>query len=74
MNSDLKSKVKQYERCDPKRLEELETNTQICKQGVIRWTDNLFEMEGWIKKNNSAMTREDIYQNFPILKDLDYLE
>ena len=73
-NADLKDKTKQYERCDPKRLEEIATNTQICKAGMARWTDNLYEMESWIKKNNSAMTSEDIFSNFPILRDLDYLE
>ena len=41
---------------------------------MVRWTDNLYEIENWIKKNNAAMTNEEIYQAFPILRDLDYLE
>lgn len=40
---------------------------------MIRWTDNLYEMENWIKKNNQSMTSEEIYQAFPILRDLDYI-
>jgi hypothetical protein len=41
---------------------------------MIRWTDNLYEMESWMKKNNAAMGSEELYQAFPILRDLDYLE
>ena len=41
---------------------------------MVRWTDNLYEVESWIKKNNQAMTNEELYQNFPILRDLDYAE
>ena len=41
---------------------------------MVRWTDNLFEMESWMRKNNAAMTTEEMYQAFPILRDLDYLE
>lgn len=73
-NSQLTSSIQQYERCDPKRLEELAVNTQVCKAGMTRWTDNLYEMESWIKKHNPGMNSEEIYQNFPILRDLDYLE
>jgi hypothetical protein len=66
--------LKLFEKCDPKRLEEIATNKQICKAGMIRWTDNLYEMENWIKRNNPAMTNDQIYENFPILQDLDYIE
>jgi hypothetical protein len=41
---------------------------------MVRWTDNLYEMESWMKKNNPGMNSEEIYQNFPILRDLDYIE
>ena len=63
-----------YEKCDPKRLDEINTNKKICKEGMVRWTDNLYEIENWIKKNNQALTGEELYQAFPILRDLDYLE
>ena len=41
---------------------------------MIRWTDNLYEMENWMKKNNPGIKSEELYQAFPILRDLDYLE
>lgn len=50
-----------YEKCDPKRLEEIEKNKQICLSACSRWTDNLFEMENWIKKNNPAINNEELY-------------
>jgi len=66
-------KVRLYEKCDPKRLEEINKNKKVCKDSVNRWTDNLYEVEGWIKKNNAAVTTEQLHENFPILKDLDYI-
>jgi hypothetical protein len=41
---------------------------------MTRWTDNLYEVESWIKRNNPAITREELYAQFPILDNLDYLE
>jgi len=73
-NSELKEKLRVYEKCDPKRMVELESKKKVCKDAMVRWTDNLYEMESWIKKNNAAMTTDEIHQAFPILKDLDYLE
>lgn len=70
----LSQKIKLHEKCDPKRLEEIATNKKLCFQGMTRWTDNLYEMESWVKKNNQAMMSEEMYQAFPILRDLDYLQ
>lgn len=73
-NSDINVKLKMYEKCDPKRMDELSFNRKVCKDGMTRWTDNLFEMESWMRKNNAAMGTEEMQQAFPILRDLDYLE
>jgi septal ring factor EnvC (AmiA/AmiB activator) len=72
-NQTLKQQNARYERCDPKRLEELAVKKKVCKDGMTRWTDNLYEMESWIKRNNPGMNPEEIYQAFPILRDLDYI-
>jgi hypothetical protein len=50
-----------YEKCDPKRMKELAQKKKICKEGMVRWTDNLYEMENWIKKNNPAANSEELY-------------
>ena len=70
----MSQKVRMYERCDPKRMEELKQKKKVCKDGMTRWTDNLYEMETWMKRNNAAMTTDEMHQAFPILRDLDYLE
>lgn len=46
---------------------------KIALEAANRWTDNLYEMESWMKKNNPGMSSEDLQTNFPILKDLDYV-
>ena len=71
-NKQLKTDISQYERCDPAKMIELKAKTKTCQEAAIRWTDNLFEMESWMKKNNPSLSTEDIGNNFPVLKDLDY--
>jgi hypothetical protein len=73
-SAELSEKMRVYEKCDPKRMTELKQKEKVCKEGMVRWTDNLYEMESWIRKNNPALSPEEVYQNFGILKDLDYIE
>lgn len=73
-NSELAGRLRVYEKCDPKRMEELKTKWKVCKDGMTRWTDNLYEMESWIKKNNPALSSDELCQSFPILRDLDYID
>ena len=73
-NAELKGKVRMFGECDPKRMDDINTKAKVCKDGMVRWTDNLYEVENWIKRNNPAITSEELYQNFPLLRDLDYCE
>jgi hypothetical protein len=72
-NQALVKSIGLYEKCDPKRLEEIKSSKQVCIQGVTRWTDNLYVAESWMRKNNAGMTKEALDEQFPILKDLDYM-
>ena len=72
MSRELQESIRQYEKCDPAKLELLKNRVQVCRDASIRWTDNLYEMESWMKKNNPGVTSEELGQNFPILIDLDY--
>ena len=56
----ISEEIKKYERCDPAKLIEVKAKVKTCKEAAIRWTDNLFEMESYMKKNNPSLTREDI--------------
>ena len=71
-NKQLREEIRQYEKCDPAKLEEVKQKVKTCKDAGCRWTDNLFELESWMKKNNPGLSSEELYQNFPILEDLDY--
>ena len=71
-NSKLQEGIKKFERCDPEKLNETRAQVKSCKEAAIRWTDNLFEIESYMKKNNPSLTKTELEQNFPILKDLDY--
>jgi hypothetical protein len=55
-------------------MDEIKQNKKVCLDGANRWTDNLYEVENWIKKHNPAFSTEDLQKNFPILKDLDYVQ
>jgi hypothetical protein len=70
-NDLLKKDMSQYEKCDPARLEEMKSDTKICKEACDRWVDNIFIVQDFIKKSNPSVTNEDLEKNFPILKDLD---
>ena len=52
----------------------VKNNVKVCREAGIRWTDNLYELESWMKKNNPGMSSEEMYKNFPVLKDLEYPE
>ena len=54
------------------KLEEVRQQVKKCKEASMRWTDNLFEVESWIKKKNPGVSSEELGQNFPVLIDLDY--
>ncbi len=51
-NNELSGKLRLFEKCDPKRLDEIAVKKKACHEGMVRWTDNLYTMENWIKKNN----------------------
>ena len=38
------------------------------------WIDNLFLVQQYLKKVRPDMRSEDWEKNFPVLKDLDYIE
>jgi hypothetical protein len=62
-----------FEKCDPKKLEEIRKKQKTAKDAANRWTDNLYEMESWMKKQNPGLSSDELAKNFPILKDLDYV-
>ena len=45
---EITTKLKQFERSDPKILLKLSQDTKIAKDAINRWTDNLFLICQWI--------------------------
>ena len=50
-NKLLNEEIRQYEKCDPAKLDALFKKVKDCKDASVRWTDNLYEMESWMKKS-----------------------
>ena len=46
--AELGTKLKQFERSDPKILLKISQDTKISKDAINRWTDNLFLILQWI--------------------------
>ena len=47
---ELREEIRIYEKCDPEKLEQVSARVKTCQEAANRWTDNLFELESWIKK------------------------
>ena len=70
----LKADLKQYERSDPKMIEKLKKNTQISKDSVNRWVDNLNQLGSWIKEKKQGCGDDELAKSFPVFKNLDYVD
>ena len=47
---------------------------KVAKDAVNRWTDNLYLLLQWIQDNKNGVTQEDLAKQFPVFKNLDYIE
>ncbi|CDW83788.1 meiotic nuclear division protein 1 homolog [Stylonychia lemnae] len=70
----LDCEYKNYERSDPKIILKMEDDTKIAQSAVNRWTDNLYQILQWIQQSKPNFTQKDLESNFPIYKNLDYME
>ncbi len=67
----LAAELSKFERCDPEKLALVYKQTKECKLSAVRWTDNLFELQNWLKKN-TQIQNDQLEEQYPIFKDLDY--
>ena len=70
----LESEIKNYERSDPKIIVKMEEDSKVARDAANRWTDNCFIILQWIQNSKPGFTQKDIEKNFPIFKELDYIE
>lgn len=74
MREDLQTELKQFERSDPKILDKICKDTKISKDAINRWTDNLYTIMQWIQNSRPEASASDLEKQFPVFKNLDYLE
>eukprot|EP00347_Sterkiella_histriomuscorum_P013010 403366359 len=72
--AEVDSQLKNYERSDPKIIQKMEDDSAISKQAANRWTDNLYIIMQWIQQSKPNCTEKDLESNFPIFRNLDYIE
>ena len=72
--AELEAQLKNYERSDPKIILKMEEDTKIAKIAVNRWTDNLYIIMQWIQNTKPSCNQKELEQNFPIYKNLEFME
>ncbi|ETW08926.1 hypothetical protein, variant [Aphanomyces invadans] len=58
---------------DPDLMKKLGNKVKVAKDGVDRWTDNVFNLKAWVIKKNSCSSAE-VEKWLGIQDDFDYLE
>ncbi|RLW09189.1 hypothetical protein DV515_00002649, partial [Chloebia gouldiae] len=46
----LKTEIDKYRECDPDVVEEMRQTNQVAKEAANRWTDNIFSIKSWAKR------------------------
>eukprot|EP00091_Calanus_sinicus_P019189 TRINITY_DN4708_c0_g1_i1.p1 TRINITY_DN4708_c0_g1~~TRINITY_DN4708_c0_g1_i1.p1 ORF type:complete len:169 (-),score=79.02 TRINITY_DN4708_c0_g1_i1:153-659(-) len=67
-------RLKDFAENDPIVLEQMVRETGEAVEAVNRWTDNIFSIQGWIKKKFPSVDQASFSKQFGIPEDLDYLE
>lgn len=70
---EMEQDLQKYKECDPEVLEGLKKETNIAKEAVTRWTDNIFSVKHWCKSKFSIEEKE-IDKVFGIPEDFDYVD
>jgi DNA-binding transcriptional regulator YhcF (GntR family) len=71
--SDWDSKAQDLKANDPAKILKLISQTEICKAGSDRWTDNTFILIKWLKQKFGKSSKE-CHQMLRITDDFDYLQ
>ena len=52
----------------------MEDDSKVAKDAANRWTDNLYVIMQWIQQSKPGFTQKELEKNFPVYKELDYVE
>ena len=64
--------LKMFEKCDPKRVGELEKLGKVGREAEERWTDKLYQVQKYMRQCNPGQTIEELESNFEVFKNLEY--
>ncbi|KDO18496.1 hypothetical protein SPRG_16172 [Saprolegnia parasitica CBS 223.65] len=70
---DMQKKIALLQENDPDLLKKLDAKAKVAKEGVDRWTDNVFNLKSWVIKKNSCSSAE-VEKWLGIADDFDYVE
>ncbi|EWM26073.1 meiotic nuclear division protein 1 [Nannochloropsis gaditana] len=65
--------VQRFKDNDPVKIERLEAQAALCKQGVNRWTDNIFSIKSYLVKKR-GMYSKDVDKFLGLTDSFDYVE
>ncbi|KDO16624.1 hypothetical protein SPRG_17873 [Saprolegnia parasitica CBS 223.65] len=70
---EMQKKIALLQENDPDLLKKLDAKAKVAKEGVDRWTDNVFNLKSWVIKKNSCSSAE-VEKWLGIPDDFDYVE
>jgi len=71
---ELQAKLALYAENDPTVIKQKEVEGRKAVECANRWTDNIFAMQDWIKKNFPGISLDAFNKQFDIPDDLDYIQ
>lgn len=71
-----KRELESFSVSDPSRFESLKKMKVISKEGANRWIDNIFALQGWMKKTFQGMNKQidDFLIQQGVPKEMDYID
>lgn len=73
-NSDLDKKIQYLNDNDPEKVQEYDKFDKICKAGINRWTDNIYELSRFYRTASSSFNQEEFFHMFGLPADLEEVQ
>lgn len=65
------TEVEKYKECDLEVIEEICQANKVAKKAADRWSDNVFAIKSWAKREIGFEENKTDFKNFGIPEDLD---
>uniref|UniRef100_A0A224XKI8 Meiotic nuclear division protein 1 homolog n=1 Tax=Panstrongylus lignarius TaxID=156445 RepID=A0A224XKI8_9HEMI len=73
LNQQLSLELQKYKDNDPETFEKAKKEIELLKEGINRWTDNIFSLKSWCK-NKFNIEESILEKQFGIPSDMDYID